>query len=567
MNVMSEHVPAILRYLGDHAVRALILAVVAAVILRILRVKRASLLLGVWTGVLYAAFAVPLLGTLLPALPLSVPLAESALTDSAAALVSSPVDSVPARVPATLGAPAQRHSTSWPLVALAAYTAVSCLLAGRLALGLMLGRRLSRGSLPICDVAVRLALAAQARALGLERRVRLAESAAVTVPLTVGVLDPAVLLPGDWRAWEASKLAAVLAHELAHVKRRDALTRLVSGAYRCLFWFSPLPWWLDRHLAELAEQASDQEAIVAGADPAHYAEVLMGFFAAISQVRGRVRLEGISMAHGSLASRRIENVLSMPTVAPPGIRRSLLVLLTAGAVAVTALVAAVRPVLADTTSPVSTWTFTHGDGMDFAIVSAGQGMIMNGSEDDRNAAESLKSRIHGDFIWFVHDGSSYVIRDAATVKTARRLYQPMEALDRRQVALGKQQEALGKQQEELGRRMEAVSVKMPVDLEARLKSLESTARSLGQTGSQQQLTELQDQIGHLQSEIGAVQSNAGAAQSVLGRQQGELGRRQGELGRRQGDLGRQQGDLAREASRKMQQILQQALSKGVAQRV
>lgn len=567
MNMISEHVPAILRYLGDHAVRALILAVAAAAILRILRVKRASLLLGVWTGVLYAAFAMPLLGTLLPVLPVSLGLGESALTNAAAALVSTPVDSGPVRVPATRSAPAPRPPISWPLVALAAYTAVSCLLAGRLALGLMLGRRLSRGSQPICDVAVQLALAAQARALGLARSVRLAESAAVTVPLTVGVLDPAVLLPGDWRAWEESKLAAVLAHELAHVKRRDALTRLVSGAYRCLFWFSPLPWWLDRHLAELAEQASDQAAIVAGADPAHYAEVLMGFFAAISQVRGRVRLEGISMAHGSLASRRIESVLSMPTVAPPKIRRSLLVLLAAGAAAATALVAAVRPVLANATPSVSTWTFNQRDGMDFAIVSAGQGMIMNGSGDDRNAAESLKSKIHGDFIWFVHDGSSYVIRDAATVKTARQLYQPMEALDRRQEALGKQQEALGRQQEALDRRMEAVNVKVPTDLDARLKSLELAARKLGQGGSQQQLADLQDQIGRLQSEIGDVQSNAGAAQSVLGRQQGDLGRRQGELGRQQGDLGRQQGRLAREASRKMQQILQRALSNGTAQRV
>lgn len=567
MNTISEHVPAILRYLADHAVRALILAVVAAVVVRVLRVKRASVLLGVWTGVLYAAFAMPLLGTLLPALPLSLPLGQSALTSAAAAPVSAPVDLDPARALATRDAPAPRHPISWPLVALAAYTAVTCFLAGRLVLGVMLGRRLSRGSQPICDRAVRLALATQARALGLARSVRLAESAAVTVPLTIGVLDPAVFLPGDWRAWEESKLSAVLAHELAHVKRRDALTRLVAGAYRCLFWFSPLPWWLDRHLAELAEQASDQEAIVAGADPAHYAEVLMGFFAAISQVPGRLRLEGISMARGSLASRRIESVLSMSTVAPPKIRRSVLVVLTAGAVVATALVAAVRPVLANATPPGSTWTFTDRDGMDFAIVSAGQGMIMNGSGDDRNAAESLKSKIQGDFIWFVHDGSSYVIRDAATVRTARQLYQPMEALDRRQEALGRQQEALGQQQEELGQRMEAVNVKVPADLEARLKRLELAARKLGETGSPRQLADLQDQIAHLQSEIGDVQSHAGAAQAVLGRQQGDLGRRQGELGRQQGDLGRQQGRLAREASRKMQRILQQALSSGMAQRV
>lgn len=300
----------------------------------------------------------------------------------------------------------------------------------------------------------------------------------------------------------------------------------------------------------------------------------MSFFAAISQVRGRVRLEGISMAQGSLASRRIESVLSMPTVAPPKLRRSWLVLMGACAAVATGLVAAVHPVLADTTmvsadtTPTAgTWTFSHGDGMDFAVVTSGRATIMNGSEDDRNAAESLQSKVPGDFIWFVHNGNSYVIRDAATVRAARQLYAPMEALGQQQEALGKKQEALGKRQEALGQKMEAVSVTVPADLESRLKSLESAVQKLGPTGSQQQLSDLQEQIGQLQSEIGDVQSHAGRAQSVLGQQQGELGRKQGELGRQQGALGREQGRLARQASRKMQGILQQSLTNGLAQRV
>lgn len=203
--------------------------------------------------------------------------------------------------------------------------------------------------------------------------------------------------------------------------------------------------------------------------------------------------------------------------------------------------------------------------MDFAIVS-GKSVMMNGSEDDRDEVESLRKKINGDFIWLIHNGQSYVIRDAATVKAARELYAPMEELGRKQEALGKQQEALGEQQEAIGKQMEAIKINVPGDLEARLKKVESMIRELGPTASQEQLGRLQGEIGDLQGEIGELQGKAGGVQGAVGRQQGELGRKQGELGRQQGELGREQGRLAREASHKMQTILQRALSNGLAQR-
>ncbi len=68
----------------------------------------------------------------------------------------------------------------------------------------------------------------------------LAESESVSVPLTLGVLRPMVLIPSGWRDWESTKLSAVIAHELSHVKRKDTLTRALSLIYRSVFWFSPL---------------------------------------------------------------------------------------------------------------------------------------------------------------------------------------------------------------------------------------------------------------------------------------------------------------------------------------
>jgi beta-lactamase regulating signal transducer with metallopeptidase domain len=82
--------------------------------------------------------------------------------------------------------------------------------------------------------------------------------------MTSGILRPVIALPADWREWPDEAMDAVLAHELTHVARRDALTQLLSHANRALTSINPLSWRLHRHLADLAEQASDEAILDAG---------------------------------------------------------------------------------------------------------------------------------------------------------------------------------------------------------------------------------------------------------------------------------------------------------------
>ena len=79
------------------------------------------------------------------------------------------------------------------------------------------------------------------------------ESRWISVPVTVG---RRILLPAGWREWDAEKLAAVLAHEEAHVARADWAVAAMARVNRCVFWFHPVSWWLERVLARLAEQAA-----------------------------------------------------------------------------------------------------------------------------------------------------------------------------------------------------------------------------------------------------------------------------------------------------------------------
>jgi len=183
-----------------------------------------------------------------------------------------------------------------------------------------------------------------AGAMGLKCAPSLAESRAVSVPLTVGVFHPVIVVPSGWREWPSAKLAAVIAHEVSHVRRNDSQTRAAVLVYQCFFWFSPLGWWLERRLADLAEQASDEAAIRAGAEPAEYATILLSFLD-ISARRGRVSWHEVSMAHGLRARKRIERVLAAGGALPPVLRTPILVSLALCALPIVWLTAATRPVL------------------------------------------------------------------------------------------------------------------------------------------------------------------------------------------------------------------------------
>ncbi|HYL64191.1 MAG TPA: M56 family metallopeptidase, partial [Candidatus Methylomirabilis sp.] len=236
----------------------------------------------------------------------------------------------------------------WVVVAAGIYAAIALLLLGRLLLGLVLSHRLARLSEKISDGDAVRKLRFRAYASGLESVPQMAESELVSVPATLNVFRPVILLPAHWREWDEAKLDAILAHEVSHVARRDSLTQRISLIHRAIFWFSPLAWWLDRRLNELAEEASDEAALGAGADKNRYAEMLLGFFADLEAASGRVWWQGVSMAsdgsRAGHAEKRVERILSWG--GSISMKKSLAVALVAVAAPVIFLAAAVHPVIA-----------------------------------------------------------------------------------------------------------------------------------------------------------------------------------------------------------------------------
>ena len=689
------HVSAnFLMALANAAARSLVLGCLVAAAIGTLHVKNARIKLFLWKGVLLAALAMPLLTLFGPTIQVAVPIpsfqerrakAEGAIRQPALPHETAP--QMPAKRAPRAGKPMQletagsptapwqpvapspsaaRREIPWPLLAICAYLTIGLALLARVFVGIRFGKHLVRTAIPVNDSDALRILSTTSSAAGLHAPPRLAESELISVPVMLGVRAPAILLPSNWREWDESELAAVLAHEVSHVERHDALAQRLALIHRAIFWFSPLSWWLEQHLADLSEQASDDAALAGGADRTRYAETLLGFFAELEAGPERVWWQGVSMAKAGQAEKRVDRILAWRGTMSNQLTKSLVVALVVIAAPVVALTAAVHPAAYDIQAPavpppppaphapkadlgpaprpavplaatldpapalapepptdetpseivvppidvvvpaippihiaaihipaipainmppippaafgmLGNWNYFRGFqggyfagrysdwGRRFVIVTkASDSITMSGGREDAEHAESLRSKIPGEFIWFQNDDKNYVISDQATVDRAKAMWAPQEKLSKQQEELGKQQEALGQQQEEAARKMEEMKLKIP-DLTAEMQKLESEMKQLSANGgTMEELGNLQGELGELQSRIGEVQSGAGREQGSFGRQQGELGRKMGELGRQQGELGRQQATMAREASRQMQQLLDDAIAHGLA---
>ena len=111
--------------------------------------------------------------------------------------------------------------------------------------------------------------------LGLARVVRIVELSGVDVPLVVGCLRPIVVLPIAAMAHlTAAQIEAILAHELAHIRRHDYLVNLMQTLAETLLFYHPAVWWLSARIRDEREHCCDDVAVAACGDAAGYAAAL-----------------------------------------------------------------------------------------------------------------------------------------------------------------------------------------------------------------------------------------------------------------------------------------------------
>jgi beta-lactamase regulating signal transducer with metallopeptidase domain len=206
------------------------------------------------------------------------------------------------------------------------------ILLGRMAGGWWRVRRLHRAALATPSSRWQTACRRLAYRLGLPAAAHVVESALVEVPTVVGCLRPAILLPvAALAALTPAQMEAILAHELAHIRRHDYAVNVLQTIAETLLFYHPAVWWLSSRIRAEREHCCDEIAVSVCGDPVGYAQAL-----AELESRRTVATTMAMAATGGSLIERVRRILQLPLSDEPrsqswAVTLGLTLLFTAGA--------------------------------------------------------------------------------------------------------------------------------------------------------------------------------------------------------------------------------------------
>jgi beta-lactamase regulating signal transducer with metallopeptidase domain len=471
-----------------------------------------------------------------------------------------------------------------PLVILC-WSAGAALMALRLLLGLAWVRRRSRPGAYREDPAWQAVLDRLADSLGIGRKVILGLVDDLASPVTAGALAPLVLVPASLATGMAPQLLeALLAHELAHVRRHDYLVNLVQSTIEILLFYHPAVWWLSHRIRVERELIADDLAASALGEPRRLA-------LALSEL-DLFQLSTPQLAPGAIGMRGKLMSRIKRLVRPQSETLNWKLALPALALALTAAIhahAGTQPA-AQAASPKSDVHITlreeRGDA--YALVGEGEdGFKMTGNSADWSSIKQLKRSIKGEFLWFRDGGKSWIVQDPGTLAKAREAWAPVNRLGEQMNAYGKEMDKHGKVMDTLGKEMEQAAGRMQPD-QQRLRDVQRKMDEVGRKMSRvgEKLGTASDsERGRLEAEMASLGKHMNAlGEQIRAATESDMQRRDAhadmrdvsqrmkeasepmdELGKKMEVLGKQMDRESKVADKAMRGIIRDAMAKDLAQ--
>ncbi|ATQ74362.1 peptidase M56 [Massilia violaceinigra] len=571
-DMLAVIVPSLGWALLDFVWQGLLIGCLAAMVLGLLRGARPQLRYAVGCAALLLCAALPLAGTV------------QRVLDAQAVTTMLPL--------AAIGMPAMPGDAPMLAAQVATWEPVlqqrlpllmffwSCgagLLALRLMLGLAWVRRRSQPGRYAHNAAWQARVDRLALRFGVARKVALGLVDDLPSPVTAGWWRPVILVPASLvSGMPPDLLEALLAHEMAHIKRFDYLVNLIQSAIEIVLFYHPAVWWLSHRVRIEREQIADDLAASMLGEPRRLA-------LALSEL-DQFQFSTPQLAHGAHGGNLMSRIkrLVRPDTEPLNWKMALPILGLSAACAAfyanaqtaplplakTARVdsaPAIPPVPPVPPAPPATpalpaasmdvpvppvppmppmpprppVTITKGAGeMSYALVQGAErkGML-SGDSRDFDDIDAAKHTVKGDFLWFRQGGKAYVVQDPALIARVTDAYAPLKRLGERMDVHGKEMEKHGKVVEQLGRDMErTVGANRPDDAE--------TQRITGLIGA------LASQQGRLQRDIVLLERQiddaSGAARAQLSGKRDQLNVKLGDIERQ---LDQQHAQLERQHSK------------------
>jgi TonB family protein len=294
----------------DVMLQSSIILLIGLLVMPLLRSRSAALRHWVLATTLACAAAVPVVSGLVPSwsTPLDLSFATRALSGAATQVVAvsgGAASRAPGADASVEPTPPPSSLSVGPLLLLVWLVGMTCSLAA-LVLGLVRLARLTRRAQPV------------RAGPWVDTVTRLAEQHGVTSDVSIRAVDrPALLLVWGWRRptmivpalaaqWPAERIAAVVHHELAHIRRADWTTQVLAEIVRAVYWFNPLVWLACARLRAECEVASDDRVLAQGTDGSAYASHIVEI---ARDLNTRHWLPAPAIVRASTLERRIRAML------------------------------------------------------------------------------------------------------------------------------------------------------------------------------------------------------------------------------------------------------------------
>lgn len=147
------------------------------------------------------------------------------------------------------------------------------------------------------------------RKAGLSRPVQLFRNSEVVSPLTAGFVYPRIIVPAEADQWDSEHKKYVLQHELAHIKRWDAVSQAIAYIACGMLWFNPIAWFAYRQMIKERELACDQYVVEGGSQASDYAEFLLMIARKLPSLR-LATVATVPMAKTSQLEGRLMSILN-----------------------------------------------------------------------------------------------------------------------------------------------------------------------------------------------------------------------------------------------------------------
>ena len=307
--------------------KASVLLMAALGVAALLRRASATVRHQLWTLLFAALLGLPLVTTVVPQLPVPVPAAWRVAPPAAGAGVPT------LAADAALPAPGNLELST---ILAGVWMTGSLIAVAMVLLSLWRAHRLRLTATELPDPAWHDAAKDIAVKLHLTSRPQLLLSRAARTPMAGGLRRPVVFLPENAPAWSHEQRDVVLAHELAHIARRDPLRHVMLRLAVALYWFHPLAWLAGRLARAAQEQACDEVVLSLGTRASLYARVLMDMAGSPAPAH----VAALPMSERPFLETRIMAILNPGSVSN---RRRTLALASLGIALLTLSVAAAQP--------------------------------------------------------------------------------------------------------------------------------------------------------------------------------------------------------------------------------